>query len=78
VQGARYTTVHCHAVDLTCVPPDVSMYALARHWVKGSGFAPALDIETDALGEEGAQVRHAMLLLACCCSCCSCCSCVCC
>ena len=66
MQGARYTTVRCHAVDLTCVPPDVGMYALARHWVRGSGLQPPLDIETDTLSEQGAQVRatlrHVQLL----------------
>ena len=66
MQGARYTTVRCHAVDLTCVPPDVGMYALARHWVRGTGLQPPLDIETDTLSEQGAQVRatlrHVQLL----------------
>ena len=32
------------------------MYALARHWVRGTGFAAPLQMEPDLLSEAGAQV----------------------
>jgi hypothetical protein len=32
------------------------MYALARHWVRGAGFAAPLHMEPDLLSEAGAQV----------------------
>jgi hypothetical protein len=35
------------------------MYSLARHWVRGTGFVPSLDIETDLLSVDGALVAAA-------------------
>jgi hypothetical protein len=32
------------------------MYALARHWVRGTGFAAPLQLEADLLSDAGAQV----------------------